>query len=147
MPLIGGAQLAVDTHRQHAPRKRRATSHHRGRSGPARSATAEGTDWLGALVAPGLWCSRLRSVAGGPKKRSSLVHAKARSEPSLLRKRVEQGWRLKWGSLFSCTATRAVAASLLELPGARAPTVRVLLPMRLCWSGSLVDGLRNFDVT
>ena len=40
-------------------------------------------------------------------------------KPSLLRKRVEQAWRLRWGSSFSCTAARAVAASLLELSGAR----------------------------
>ena len=50
---------------------------------------------------------------------SSLARAKVRSVPPLLRKRVEQAWRLRWGSLFSCTVARAVASSLLELPGAR----------------------------
>ena len=50
---------------------------------------------------------------------SSLAHAKARSETSLMRRRVEQAWRLRWSSLFSCTVARAVATSLLELPGAR----------------------------
>ena len=49
----------------------------------------------------------------------SSFHAKARSETSLMRRRVEQAWRLRWGSLFSCTVARAVATSLLELPGAR----------------------------
>ena len=32
---------------------------------------------------------------------------------------MEQAWRLQWGSLLACTAARAVATSLLELPGAR----------------------------
>ena len=49
---------------------------------------------------------------------SSPARAKAPSVPPLLRKRVEQAWRLRWGSLFSCTVARAVASSLLELPGA-----------------------------
>ena len=31
----------------------------------------------------------------------------------------EQAWRLHWGSLFSCTAARSVAMSLLELAGTR----------------------------
>ena len=50
---------------------------------------------------------------------SSLARAKARSEWPLMRKLAEQAWRLRWGSLFSCTAARSVAMSLLELPGAR----------------------------
>ena len=32
---------------------------------------------------------------------SSLAHAKARCETSLIRRRVDQAWRLRWGSLFS----------------------------------------------
>ena len=31
----------------------------------------------------------------------------------------EQAWRLRWGSLLSCAAARAVAMSLLDLPGSR----------------------------
>ena len=43
----------------HPRRKRRATSHHRGRSGPARSATAEGTE-----VSRTGWAPWLRPVSG-----------------------------------------------------------------------------------
>ena len=45
--------------------------------------------------------------------------AKAREETHLMRRRVEQVWRLRWGSTFSCAAARSVATSLLELRGAR----------------------------
>ena len=48
---------------------------------------------------------------------SLLARAKARCEVWLLRRRAEQAWRLRWGSLLSCTVARAVAQSLLELPG------------------------------
>ena len=44
-----------------------------------------------------------------------LSRARARREGFLMR--VEQAWRLRWGSLLSCTVARAVAMSLLELPG------------------------------
>ena len=47
-----------------------------------------------------------------------LARARARSEGYLMRRRAEHAWRLRWGSLLSCTAARAVAHSLLELPGA-----------------------------
>ena len=33
----------------------------------------------------------------------------------LTRKRVEQAWRLRWASMLSCVAARAVASSLLDL--------------------------------
>ena len=36
-------------------------------------------------------------------------------EPPLLRKRVEQAWRLRWWSLLSCAAARASACSLVDL--------------------------------
>ena len=49
---------------------------------------------------------------------TQLARAKARGENFILRRRVEQAWRLRWGSLLACTAARAVAASLLELPRA-----------------------------
>ena len=45
----------------------------------------------------------------------SLVRFKARSEPPLLRKRVEQAWRLGWWSLLSCAPARAFACSLVDL--------------------------------
>ena len=61
----------------------------------------------------GRWSSETRSFL------SRLAHDRARSERSLMRKRVEQAWRLRWGSLLSCAAARAVAMSLLDLPGSR----------------------------
>ena len=47
----------------------------------------------------------------------SAGEAKARDGTPLRRRRVEQAWCLRWGSLSSCVAVRAVAMSLLELPG------------------------------
>ena len=45
----------------------------------------------------------------------SLARFKERSEPPLLRKRVEQAWRLRWWSLLSCATARAFACSLVDL--------------------------------
>ena len=61
----------------------------------------------------GRWSSETRSFL------SKLAHDRACSERFLMRKRVEQAWRLRWGSLLSCAAARAVAMSLLDLPGSR----------------------------
>ena len=44
-----------------------------------------------------------------------LAQAKAREEPPILRRRVEQAWRLRWGSLLACASARAFATSLLDL--------------------------------
>ena len=62
---------------------------------------------------------RLRVVAETRTFLSLLAHGRAWSERPLMRKRVEQAWRLRWGSLLSCSAARAVAMSLLDLPGSR----------------------------
>ena len=76
-----------------------------------------------ALVGPGWLCSPWEVCGRWSKETqsflSSVAHAKARSETSLMRRRVEQAWRLRWGFLFSCTVARVVATSLVELPGAR----------------------------
>ena len=45
---------------------------------------------------------------------SQLAKAKSRAEPFVLRRRVEQAWRLRWGAMLSCAAARAFASSLLE---------------------------------
>ena len=50
---------------------------------------------------------------------SQLASAKARAESPLMRRRVEQAWRFRWGALLSCSAARAVAMSLLEWQGTR----------------------------
>ena len=45
---------------------------------------------------------------------SAVWLARARVEGWILRRRAEQAWRLRWGSLWACTAARAVADSLLN---------------------------------
>ena len=47
---------------------------------------------------------------------SQLARARARQEQPLLRRRAEQAWRHRWGSMVSCVV--AVADSLLGLPRA-----------------------------
>ena len=67
------------------------------------------------------WCLAWKLVGGGLERQIFLrlrSRARARREGFLMRKRVEHAWRLRWRSLLSCTAARAVAVSLLELPGA-----------------------------
>ena len=127
LPLFGGAQLAVDTtivstlHANGVPRrvhvdgvvlaaarqrKERRYPELVGRRGRARLVVL-------AVEVCGRWSQETQRFF------SSLARAEARSVPPLLRKRVEQAWRLRWGSLFSCTVAGAVASSLLELPGTR----------------------------
>ena len=129
LSLFGGVQLAVDTTvvsalhangeaRRNAARrdgvvleaarrrKERTYPELTARGGRARLVV------LGVEVG-GRWSSETRSFL------SRLAHDRARSERSLMRKRVEQAWRLRWGSLLSCAAARAVAMSLLDLPGSR----------------------------
>ena len=43
-----------------------------------------------------------------------LAKARAQSETLLVRRRDEQAWRIRWGSVLACAAARAFAASLLE---------------------------------
>ena len=127
LPLFGGAQLAIDTtivstlHANGAARrfhedgaaleaarrvKERRYPELVGRPGRARLVV------LGVEVC-GRWSLETKSFL------SSLARAKARSEWPLMRKSTEKAWRLRWGSLFSCTAARSVAMFLLELPGAK----------------------------
>ena len=127
LPLFGGAQLAIDTtiaSTLHANgearsahvggaalsaarrRKERTYPELIGRPGRARLVV------LGVEVC-GRWSVETQSFL------SSLARAKVRSLRPLLRKRAEQAWRLRWLSLISCTVARAVAMSLLGLPGVR----------------------------
>ena len=46
-----------------------------------------------------------------------LARAKARSEPPVIQRRMEQAWLLRWLSIISCAVARASEASLLELRG------------------------------
>ena len=54
-------------------------------------------------------------VRGDQHIRATPCKSQARSEPSVMRRRVEQAWRLRWGALLACASARAFAASLLDL--------------------------------
>ena len=43
-----------------------------------------------------------------------LAVARARSESTLMRRRAEQAWRMRWGGMLACAAARAFAALLLQ---------------------------------
>ena len=125
LPLFGGAQLAVDS--TLVSRLRGDGSPHRGaaeRDGVALVAARRRKErTYPELIAPR---SRARLVVlamevGGEWSPEALTFvrllakAKARHEPNLMRKRVEQAWRMRWCSLLGCAAARALATSLLEL--------------------------------
>ena len=76
--------------------------------------------WWALVPERGLSSLVSKSVGAGETQRfvSLFDKAMARCEIWLLRRRAERAWRLRWGSLLSCTVARAVAHSLLELPGA-----------------------------
>ena len=59
--------------------------------------------WAGKVN--GRWSEETRAFL------SLLAKGKARSETLVMRRRVEQAWRMRW----ACTAARAFAASLLNL--------------------------------
>ena len=46
---------------------------------------------------------------------SQLAKARARQETALMRRRAEQAWRMRWGSILACATARAVTTSLLSL--------------------------------
>ena len=46
-----------------------------------------------------------------------LAKARARGEPTILKKRAEQAWRMRWCCLLACAAACAFAASLLQRRG------------------------------
>ena len=68
---------------------------------------------------------------------SQLVRARARGEQPILRRRAEQVWRIRWGSLVSCVVARAVALHCWGLPRAlghpSAPRVGVTCLRRVLW--------------
>ena len=83
--------------------------------------------WLSQLLDEGRrrptrsWFQPWRWGAGRlkPSPLSQLASAKARAESPLMRRRLEQAWRFRWGALLSCSAARVVAMSLLEWQGTR----------------------------
>ena len=64
-----------------------------------------------ALEVGGRWSAEAKSFVG------QLTKARARSEPRVLQRRMEQAWRLRWCSILSCAADRSFATSLLGLNG------------------------------
>ena len=128
LPLHSGAQLAVDTtlvcalHRDGTPVGRAAQQDGVVLQSARRRKERTYPELLGrrarsklvvlAVEVGGRW-SETRMFL------SLLARAKVRCENPLLRKRIQQAWRLRWGALLSCTTACAVASSMLELPGAR----------------------------
>ena len=127
LPLFGGAQLAIDT--------TLVSAHHCDGSARRGGATNDGAALLVArrrkettypeLVGPR---SRAKLVVlamevGGRWSQETatflrmLAAARARGECTLLRKRAEQAWRLRWAGMLACSAARAFAGSLLEQRG------------------------------
>ena len=62
--------------------------------------------WAGEVN--GRWSEETRAFL------SLLAKATARSETPVMRRRVEQAWRMRWGAILACTAARAFTASLLN---------------------------------
>ena len=140
LPQYGGVQLAVNTtlvsplhcdrtatrHTAHvdgavlevARRKMEAT--HPELVAPR--ARARLVVWAGEVN--GRWSEETRAFL------SLLAKAEARSETPVMRRRVEQAWRMRWGATPACTAARASAASLLNLRLEEAPTGRCPPPRR-----------------
>ena len=125
LPLFGGAQLAVDTHLVCAlrtdgqPTTRAAVEDGAKVTRARRRKEATYAELVGRrararLVVLGVEVGG-RFFLETQSFLTQLARAKARGETYILRRRVEQAWRLRWGSL-ACTAARAVAAPLLELP-------------------------------
>ena len=76
-------------------------------------------------------------VAGGPMK---VAKARAREEPTVLKRRAEQGWRLRWCGLLACAATCVFAASLsvglpVVLMEIRRASIKCLTTVGLLGSG------------
>ena len=106
LPLFGGAQLAVDTTlvcALHANGSaRRGAAHTDGKEG-GNLPGAGGRRGRARLVVlavevGGRWSPETQSFL------SKLANAKARTENPLMRRRVEQAWRFRWGALLSCSA-------------------------------------------
>ena len=125
-PLFGGAQLAVDTtlvcalRTDGQPTTRAAVEDGARVTRARRRKEATYPELVGRhararLVVLGVEVGERFSLET-QSFLTQVARATARSENYILRRRVEQAWRLRWGSLLACTAARAVAASLLELP-------------------------------
>ena len=132
------AQLAVDTtpvsaRRTDGPARRRAAQQDGVAAETARQRNVRTTlGWSDLTADFSSWS--WRSKWGGRWSRETqafiaqLARAKACSETQLMGRRVEHAWRLRWSALMACAAARAVASSMLELPGARGSGCDTLPP-------------------
>ena len=130
LPLHGGVQLAVDTtlvlvlHCDGSPHRDAADrgwgsfwwQPDEGRNEPALSWSSPGHRANLVVLAgevAGRWSEETIAFI------RHLAKARARGEPIKIKKRAEQGWRMRWCSLLACGAARAFATSLLEqrVPG------------------------------
>ena len=105
LPLFGGARIAVDT--------TLVSALHCDGSALGGAAHRDGVVLAAAR-------RRKENEVGGRWSSEALVRQlakKARNETPLMRRRVEQAWKLRWLAILSCAAARTVASSLLELRG------------------------------
>ena len=126
-PLFGGCQLVVDTtlvcalHCDGSP--------HRGAENldgvvlerARRRMEQTYIEVVGPEEEPVLWFLALRLEAACPW-RPRHFWARSRQETALMRSRVEQAWRMRWGAILACATARAVATSLLNLCTAHGDT-------------------------
>ena len=92
-------------------------------SGPSEAQGEPALNWSTLWRGPDLWCQPVVSageVAGRWSDETRrfiglVARAGARIETKLMRRRVEQAWRLRWWTMLSCAAARAFAASLLGM--------------------------------
>ena len=145
LPLFGETQLAVETTlvsslRSDGSARRRAVE----RDGVALEAARQRTErtypeWVGAhrrarlvviaIEVGGRWSDETWSFL------SQLAKAKDREETRLLGRRVEQAWRLRWGSMLSCAAG----------PGSGHVVARAARSTRSGW-GDPISGRRGTGV-
>ena len=59
----------------------------------------------------GRWSEETRDLL------NQFARGKVRHEPAVLKRRVQQAWRMRCQAILSCSAAKAFAASLLELRG------------------------------
>ena len=129
LPLFGGSQLAIDTTLISPIRANGLpTSNAHARNGIALARARRRKErTYPELVGEGSRC-RLVVVAietGGRFSTEAinflqqLAHSKARSEPNLLQKSASISWLRRWINILACASQRALAGTLLHLPGSQ----------------------------
>ena len=126
LPMFSGVQFAIDTTLISAlrcdgsalPRSAnvdgatlQAARRREGASPPGVGGAhaAELASWCWAGEVGGRWSEETRDFL------NQLARGKVRHEPAVLKRRVQQAWRMRWQAILSCSAAKAFAASLLEM--------------------------------